>query len=198
MGCPGSSPATPTGRLCWIWAPMNSISRPRPSPVRNLFCPANVVAVAPQGQNAVAVTYPPPDATPVAAVMTAPPAGSVFFGGTNSVLCTAFYDTNVLNCTFTVTVVLWPTITVQPQSTNVLTGRDFTLSAAATGSTPMGYQLDLRGRCHPRRNEYHVHAHQCPARERGHPHFHRQQLRRAGDQPRRSGASPAGSPAHRN
>ncbi len=111
-----------------------------PAPCLYMFCPANVVAVAPQGQSAVAVTYPPPDATPVAAVVTAPPSGSVFPGGTNSVLCTATYGTNVLNCSFTVTVVLWPTITVQPQSTNVPTGRDLTLSVQATGSTPMGYK----------------------------------------------------------
>jgi len=110
-----------------------------PVPCFYLSCPTNIVAIAPPGQTSVVVNYPPPDATPVAAVTNVPPTGSAFPGGTNSVTCTATYGTNVTTCSFSVTVLLWLTITVQPQNTNVLTGRDFSLSVQATGSSPLAY-----------------------------------------------------------
>jgi hypothetical protein len=68
-----------------------------------LFCPSNIVLVAPTGQNSAVVNYSPPFATP-GAVSNSPTSGSTFPVGTNVVTVTAVYGTNTLDCSFIVSV----------------------------------------------------------------------------------------------
>jgi parallel beta-helix repeat protein len=110
-----------------------------------LYCPANVVAIASAGQNSAQVTYPAPFATPGATVTNFPPSGSVFPEGTNTVTSTAVSGTNVLTCAFTVTVLVPPTVTSQPQGTIVSAGTPTNLTVAASGSAPLQYQWTFEG-----------------------------------------------------
>ena len=75
-----------------------------PADCRYLFCPSNMVVVAPAGQASAIVTYPDPVAAPGALVTSLPPSGSSFPPGDNTVSVTAVYGTNVLNCSFTISV----------------------------------------------------------------------------------------------
>ena len=110
-----------------------------------LYCPANVVAIAAAGQNSAQVTYPAPFATPGAAVTNVPPSGSIFPAGTNTVTSRAVTGTNVLTCTFTVTVLVPPTVTSQPQGAIVSAGTPTNLTVAASGSAPLRYQWTFEG-----------------------------------------------------
>ena len=69
-----------------------------------LMCPSNQVVIAAPGQYSAPVNYPPPFATPGAAVFTSPPSGSLFPAGESIVNVSATYGTNTTNCSFTVTV----------------------------------------------------------------------------------------------
>jgi len=117
-----------------------SLSALPPDPCLFLFCPSNRVVISSPGQNSAAVTYPPPFATPGSTVTNSPPSGSVFPAGTNTVTTTALYGSNVLNCTFTVAVLVPPTITNQPQGMSVPAGTPTNLSVTASGGTPLRYQ----------------------------------------------------------
>jgi hypothetical protein len=75
-----------------------------PVPCLFLYCPSNMVVVAPAGQESAVVNYPQPFATPGAVVTNWPAAGSVFSAGDDTVSVTAVYGTNVMNCSFTITV----------------------------------------------------------------------------------------------
>jgi hypothetical protein len=110
-----------------------------------MTCPPNIVVTGLPGQTNVVVNYPTPVAAPVATLTTLPPSGSAFPGGTTIVTCTAAYGTNSVSCSFTVTVNLWPTITVQPQNTNVSAGQSFSLTVEAAGSEPLGYYWSFEG-----------------------------------------------------
>lgn len=69
-----------------------------------LYCPSNMVTVAPVGQGSAVVDYPAPFATPGASVSNSPPPGSAFPAGDDTVGVTALYGTNVMHCSFTITV----------------------------------------------------------------------------------------------
>jgi parallel beta-helix repeat protein len=110
------------------------------NPCLFLHCPANVVVATAPGSNTAVVNFGASFATPGAAVTNSPPSGSVFPEGTNTVTSTATYGTNVLRCSFTVTVIVPPTILSQPQGLAVSAGTTTNLSVAAQGSSPVGYQ----------------------------------------------------------
>ncbi len=111
-----------------------------PQPCLYVNCPANMTVAAVAGQISAVVTYPAPTGTPVATITGSPPSGSTFPGGTNVVTCTASYGTNSATCTFTITVVVPPTITTQPTNLNVPAGQPFSLSVGATGSALLTYR----------------------------------------------------------
>ena len=69
-----------------------------------LYCPSDMVVVAPAGQGSAVVDYPPPFATPGASVTNWPPTGSMFPAGDNTVNVGAVYGTNATNCSFTIAV----------------------------------------------------------------------------------------------
>jgi parallel beta-helix repeat protein len=75
-----------------------------PDPCLFLYCPSNMVVIAAAGQGSSVVNYPNPFTTPGASVTGSPPSGSVFPAGDNAVGVTAAYGTNVLNCSFTISV----------------------------------------------------------------------------------------------
>jgi alpha-tubulin suppressor-like RCC1 family protein len=116
-----------------------------PQPCLYVVCPSNINVTAPQGQNFAVVNYPTPTATPSAALVTSPASGSAFPSGTTIVTSTATYGTNSVNCSFNVTVSVWPAIVSQPQSTNTLAGRNFSLSVTATGTAPLSYSWNFEG-----------------------------------------------------
>jgi hypothetical protein len=116
-----------------------------PSPCLYLNVPSNVVAVAAVSQNSAVVTYPAPDATPTATVTCLPASGSVFQAGTNVVVCTLVYGTNILTETFTVTVLVPPYITNQPPIISVLANSNATMTVGALGTAPMSYQWTFGG-----------------------------------------------------
>lgn len=116
-----------------------------PSPCLYINCPGNVVVNAAPGQNSAVAVFPAPTGTPVATISCSPPSGSVFPAGTNTVTCTASYGTNSVSCSFTVTVLVSPTITSQPQSLGVPAGQSFTLTVGAAGSTPLSYRWTFEG-----------------------------------------------------
>jgi hypothetical protein len=116
-----------------------------PMPCLYLNSPSNVVAVAAVGQNSVAVTYPAPDATPTATVTCLPASGSIFPAGTNVVVCTLVYGSNILTSTFTVTVLVPPYITNQPSIISVLANSNATMTFGALGTAPMSYQWSFGG-----------------------------------------------------
>lgn len=111
-----------------------------PVPCLYISCPSNIVAVAAPGQNSVIVNYPPPTGAPVATITSLPPSGSAFPAGTNIVTCTASYGTNSAICTFTINVLVLPTIVSQSASTNVLAGQSFSLLVTPAGTAPFTYQ----------------------------------------------------------
>jgi len=99
-----------------------------------------MVAVAAVGQTSATVNYPAPTGAPVAIITNFPASGSAFPGGTNTVSCTASYGTNSVSCTFTITVLVPPSIISQSSNTNVLAGRSFSLSVTPGGSAPFTYR----------------------------------------------------------
>ena len=115
---------------------------PATPPVACLFlnCPGPVVIIAAPGAVSATATFPPPLATPGAAITVTPPSGSVFPAGTNTVLCEALYGTNRLSCTFSVVVLQPPFLTRQPQSVTVGAGTPAQLSVGAQGTSPIRYQ----------------------------------------------------------
>ena len=110
-----------------------------------LDCPSNLVLIAASGASSAPANYPLPLATPGAAVSNAPPSGSVFPAGTNTVTSSAFYSTNVLTCTFTVVVLVPPGITAQPLGQSIAAGSGARFSVIATGSSPLSYQWTFEG-----------------------------------------------------
>lgn len=110
------------------------------TPCLFLYCPPSMVVVASAGSNSAVVTYPPSFATPGATVTNAPASGSIFAAGTNVVTSTAIYGTNVWNCTFTVTVLVPPSITIPPQGVIAPAGTATNLSVTAAGNAPLRYQ----------------------------------------------------------
>ncbi|MEI9864728.1 MAG: right-handed parallel beta-helix repeat-containing protein [Limisphaerales bacterium] len=106
---------------------------------------SNIVVVAAGGQNSAMVTYPTPDATPTATVTCLPASGSVFPAGTNAVVCTLVYGTNILTDTFTVTVLVPPHITNQPSIFSVLANSNATITVGALGTPPVSYQWSFGG-----------------------------------------------------
>ena len=111
-----------------------------PNPCLFLDCPPSIVVSTAPDSNSVVVTYPPSLAMPGAVVTNSPPSGSIFPAGTNIVTSTAIYGTNVLECTFTVTVLVPPSISSQPQGVVVSAGMTTNLSVTAQGSAPLRYQ----------------------------------------------------------
>ena len=61
----------------------------------------------------------------------------------------------------TLTVLIPPTITTQPQSQTVVQGQNATFSVAASGTTPLSYQWNLNGALLVRRHQFIADAHQC-------------------------------------
>jgi parallel beta-helix repeat protein len=110
------------------------------SPCMYVNCPANIVASAASGQTSTVVTFPAPTGTPAATITAVPPSGSSFPAGTNTVICTATYGTNTANCSFTVTVVVAPSLTNTLVTTNVPAGKPFSLAVSPQGSAPFTYQ----------------------------------------------------------
>jgi parallel beta-helix repeat protein len=106
---------------------------------------SNIVVTAAVGQNSAVVNYSAPDATPTATVTCIPASGSVFPAGTNIVVCTLAYGTNILTGTFTVTVLVPPFITNQPSFIRVLANSNATMTVGAFGTAPMTYQWSFGG-----------------------------------------------------
>jgi hypothetical protein len=104
--------------------------------VPGFACPTNMMITAPAGQNTIPVTYATPTAPPGTRVTCSPPSGAIFSEGTTVVTCSAISFTNSVTCTFTVTVVVLPSITVQPESIDVTAGQTLSLSVLASGSAP--------------------------------------------------------------
>jgi parallel beta-helix repeat protein len=111
-----------------------------PVPCMFINCQTDIVVYATAGENSAVVTFPTPTGTPVATIKCSPPSGSVFYGGTNVVNCTATYGTNSEICTFNVIVVVGPIITQQPKNLQVSAGESFTLSVGVAGTPPLAYQ----------------------------------------------------------
>lgn len=111
-----------------------------PSPCIYVNCPANIVVAAAPGQNSAVVNYPAPTGATVASITSSPASGSVFPGGTNIVTCTATYGSNSVNCSFTITVLVPPSVTNSPVSTNVSAGQSFSLSVTPGGTAPFTYR----------------------------------------------------------
>ncbi|MDR3562011.1 MAG: right-handed parallel beta-helix repeat-containing protein, partial [Negativicutes bacterium] len=116
-----------------------------PTPCLYLNCPSNVVTTAVLGQNAAVVNYPAPDATASATLTCVPASGSVFQAGTNVVVCTLVYGTNVLAGTFTVTVLVRPYITNQPSIISVLANSNAAITIGAIGTAPLNFQWSFKG-----------------------------------------------------
>ena len=74
-----------------------------------------------------------------------PASGSVFPAGTNLVVCTLVYGTNILTNTFSVIVDVPPFITNQPFLISVLANSNATFSVGAIGALPMSYQWSFEG-----------------------------------------------------
>jgi parallel beta-helix repeat protein len=74
-----------------------------------IFCPADVLAVAPAGQTSAIVAYAAPTAPPGATVACDPPSGAAFPAGLNSVRCTATVNVeHISTCSFHVRVSVPP------------------------------------------------------------------------------------------
>ena len=113
--------------------------------VPGFICPANISVTALAGQNTIPVTYSAPTAIPGMTVTCTPPSGADFSEGTTIVTCTAVSQTNSVTCTFTVTVIVPPTITIQPESIDVTAGQTLGLSVLASGSSPLFYAWLFEG-----------------------------------------------------
>ena len=74
--------------------------------------------MAPAGQNAVAVEYAAPYATPGATVSSVPSSGSVFAAGENVVNVSMAYGTNSMNCQFSITVLTTDDLGIALNTTN--------------------------------------------------------------------------------
>jgi parallel beta-helix repeat protein len=120
-------------------------SAPVLSPCLFLYCPTNMVVVADPGAGSTPVNYAPPLATPGASVTSSPPSGAIFPAGSNVVTATATHGTNIMECTFTVTVLVPPLITTQPQPVAVLASTPTNLTVIATGTAPLSYQWKYEG-----------------------------------------------------
>ncbi len=116
-----------------------------PSPCLYLDCPSNIVVLAALGQNSAVVNYPAPDVTPGMTVTCEPESGAIFQAGTNVVVCTAAYGTNVLTGTFTVTVLVMPYITNQPSILSVLANTNAAITVGAIGTPPLNFQWSFNG-----------------------------------------------------
>ncbi|MCW5552417.1 MAG: right-handed parallel beta-helix repeat-containing protein [Verrucomicrobiae bacterium] len=81
-------------------------SDPIQPPCEFLFCPSNLVVIAPAGQTSETVTYGPAYATPGAVLNYSPSSGSVFSAGDHSVSVSALFGGNLLNCVFTISVLV--------------------------------------------------------------------------------------------
>ena len=97
------------------------------------------------GETSAVVNYPSPFTTPGAVVSNFPPSGSLFPAGTTVVSSTSIYDTNILHCTFLVTVLVRPTILVPPQNVVVSAGASTNFAVTAEGSAPLSYQWSFEG-----------------------------------------------------
>jgi parallel beta-helix repeat protein len=75
-----------------------------PTPCLFLYCPSNIVTVAPPGEDGVVVNYPAPFATPGAVLSNLPPPGAAFPVGDDIVSVTADHGTNVMTCSFVISV----------------------------------------------------------------------------------------------
>lgn len=115
-------------------------ANPATNPCLFVYCPDDIVVIASPGANTAVVSFPAPFATPGATVTNFPVSGSVFPQGTNTVMTTVTYGTNVLQCSFTVTVLVAPNITMQPQGLAVLAGATTNLSVSVQGSPALRYQ----------------------------------------------------------
>jgi parallel beta-helix repeat protein len=111
-----------------------------PTPCLYLNCPSNIVTTAVLGKNSAVVSYPTPDATPSATLTCIPVSGSTFPAGTNVVVCTLVYSTNVIINTFTVTVLVKPYITNQPSIISVLANSNAVITVGVIGTPPLNYQ----------------------------------------------------------
>lgn len=115
-------------------------ANPATNPCLFVYCPDDLVVIAASGTNAASVSFPPPFATPGAMVTNYPASGSVFPQGTNTVMSTVTYGTNVLQCSFTITVLVAPSITAQPQGLMAGAGTTTNLTVTAQGSPDLRYQ----------------------------------------------------------
>jgi parallel beta-helix repeat protein len=111
-----------------------------PTPCLYLNCPSNIVTTAVLGKNSAVVSYPAPDATPSATLTCIPASGSIFPAGTNVVVCTLVYSTNVIINTFTVTVLVTPYITNQPSIISVLANSNAMITVGVVGTPPLNFQ----------------------------------------------------------
>jgi hypothetical protein len=122
-----------------------NLSAPLLSPCLFLYCPSNTFVVAAPGATSAVVNYAPLLATPGASVTSSPPSGSIFPAGSNVVTATATYGTNLMQCTFSVAVLVPPLITEQPQPVVVSASTPTNLSVVATGTAPLTYQWKFEG-----------------------------------------------------
>jgi hypothetical protein len=107
-----------------------------------LFCPTNIVVMAPPGQVSAVVNYPAPFASPVATVSTSPASGSIFSEGDDPVAVTTVYGTNVLNCSFTVRLFTTTNFARALNMTNTTWLTPCTQAAKATGSPELARSLE--------------------------------------------------------
>jgi parallel beta-helix repeat protein len=75
-----------------------------PTPCPYLYCPSNIVAMAPPEQNTAVVEYPPAVANWGAAITSVPPSGSLFPVGDDVVNVTSVSGTSTLTCSFNISV----------------------------------------------------------------------------------------------
>ncbi len=104
----------------------------------------NVFVIAVPGQNSAVANYPTISATPDATLAYNPPSGSVFSAGTNQVLATVSYGTNLFTTNFSVIVLIPPFLTNQPTLVTAAANSNVTLTVGALGSS-IGYQWFFEG-----------------------------------------------------
>jgi hypothetical protein len=115
-----------------------------PTPCVFLFCPSNLIVVAPAGQDSAVVDYLAPFATPGAFVTNWPPAGSAFPVGDDLVSVSAVYGTSALECTFNISVFSADDFATALSATNLswVTNGDASwfVETAVTHNTGLGVQ----------------------------------------------------------
>lgn len=116
-----------------------------PVPCLYINCQSNIVVGAPVGQTGIVVNFPPATGTSVATITSSPPSGTFFPIGTNVVTSTASYGTNSASCTFTIAVIMPPSVTNQPANVNVAAGQIINLSVGAAGSGPLNFVWIFEG-----------------------------------------------------